>query len=305
MPRIVDRAVLAILMAAALPANASKDAKAAGDMAAHTFIETSFLIAPEKVGDFQLEDTSYDEANKHAGAGFRYALKDHQETRFDVFVYPAGRMAETEALTHGMADFRSSFDAAEQAGYYRDVQIVDESEFPLRVPEKPAVTHEAGDTSPSAGAAMDPEKTTILRSLLEADRPDGRRLRMRMVLLPQDVPMRSDGYLFYKQLYFFKVRASAAQDRIDQDSFQALADMAARTLVPAIEVANVGSCANVVVNIDKDAAAKEVGDALMTQVAAHQSENCFMNEAAAGIGGKSRDARVVGIRFDPSDWNGQ
>ena len=101
MHRIPPRRFIATALALgfALPAHAGKaDAPAAADQAERPLSETSYLIAPERIGDFVLEANSYDDKNKYAGAGFRYALKDHQETRFDVFVYPSGRAPQAEAI---------------------------------------------------------------------------------------------------------------------------------------------------------------------------------------------------------------
>lgn len=284
---------------------------------ARPFIETSYVIAPERIGEFVIEDSSYDAANKYAGAGFRYALPGHQETRFDVYVYPAGRSAEAEAIERGMVEFKAGFAEAERAGYYRNVRIVEESDFALALLEAEPESALPGDTvpdtaSPTRGASegeapdeLDPEEAALISKLLEAGQHTGRRVSLQLDLLPQDMPMHSGGYLFHKQLYFFKVRVSAARERIDDAGFRALADRAARSLVSAIGVVNIGDCANVVINLNPDANPQAMAQALITQTAAYQGENCYQDAAAAGVAKKSAGARVVEIAFDAQDWHDQ
>jgi hypothetical protein len=265
-------------------------------------IETSHVIAPERIDDFVLDSTSYNDANKYAGAGFRYALTGHPETRIDIYVYPAGRMDEADALESGMSEFKAGLSQAEKDGYYRDMRVTAESEFPLHVSE---ATAHATDTNDGGHNSLDDEQAAIVRKLLEADRLAGRRLQLELVRLPQETPMLSAGYLFYKQLYFFKVRVSAAKHRIESTNFQALADRAARTLVPAIEVANIGGCANAVITIDTNAPPQTVAGTLMAQAAIRQADNCHEDETSIDLPGKSQGTRVIDIRFESSDWHAQ
>lgn len=263
-------------------------------------IEKSILIAPGNVGDFALEGSSYDPANKQSGAGFRYSLEDHPEIRFDVYVYPAGRMSEADAVARGMVEFKAGFEDAEQSGIYHDVSITDERDFQLRPPaaatavERPPATPMQED---------DAEKSRLIGALVDGIRHAGRRVQLRMAYPPLDTPLYSDGYLFYKQLYFFKVRASASRDRIAARAFHALADTAARTLVPAIQVANIGGCAKAVVEIGSSASADDLARALITQSIAAEDENCYPDEASADTASKSDHAGTVEIVFDPGDWN--
>jgi hypothetical protein len=269
---------------------------------ARPFIETSYIIAPLGVGDFTLEDSEYDERNKAGGAGFRYALKGHQESRIDVFVYPAGLEAQADAIRQGMAEFKAGIQSAEQAGYYTDVRMVDEADFPLLA--APGQGAQAAEPSPATSSG-DGGREAILRGLVEANVPVGRKLRMQLDMQPLGMPMHSDGFLFYKQLYFFKVRVSAARERIDGAAFQALADAAARTLVRAIEVDNIGGCLDNTIEVPADAAPDAIATLLVRRSAEMQGKNCFDSAATAGIAKKTRDARVVDIAYDPGDWKSQ
>ena len=196
---------------------------------ARPYVETSYLIAPRQVGDFELQGSSFDPGQKFDGAGFRYALKDHQETRVDIYVYPAGRMSPAEAIDSGIRDFRASMKYAAEHGTYSRLQELRDDPFPL----------DAADTRGSETPANDLD-AQVIQAIAQAEQVSGRRLQMQLNLMPQDWPMYSNGYLFYKQLYYFKLRASAAQERISQEQFDALTDQAARTLIPALQVANVG-----------------------------------------------------------------
>jgi hypothetical protein len=290
--RTASFASLALACAVALmPAHAAgSDKQVKADADARPLIETSYLIAPSQVGDFVLDGASYDDKNKYAGAGFRYALKGHQEIRVDIYVYPVGRAPQAQAIASGMIEFKSGIEQAQQAGLYRDLEILSEDDFPLEVPE------------PAKSAAAELTLDAKLLKAIASTKTVGKRLRMHNTLVNGGFPMFSDGYLFHRQLYFFKVRASAARDRIDQVQFDALADHAARTLVPAIEVANVGGCSKKVIEVPKDADSETFAQILVVRTAEIQGENCFEDAAAAKLDEKSKDARVVRIDFTANDW---
>ncbi len=287
---------------ASLAAVAGAHADESPARSARPFIETSYIIAPLAVGDFTLEESEYDERNKASGAGFRYALKGHQESRIDVFVYPAGLEAQADAIRQGMAEFKAGIQSAEQAGYYTDVRMADETDFPLLAAPGPGT--QAIEPSP-APASGDGGREAILRGLVEANAPMGRKLRMQLNMQPLGMPMHSDGFLFYKQLYFFKVRVSAARERIDEDAFQALADNAARTLVSTIEVDNIGGCLDNTIEVPSDADPDAIARILVQRTAEIQGKSCYDSAATAEIAKKSKDARVVDITYDPGDWKSQ
>jgi hypothetical protein len=272
-------------------------AKASGEPpSTRAYIEFSHLIAPAKAGDFVLEGSRYDPARKYSGAGFRYAVDGQQETRIDVYVYPAGRMAQDEALNRGMDAYRADIATAVDAGQYSRLQFGSESGFALEELANPATP---------ADSARKGETSALLRAIAEGGRVDGRKLPMTMHLQPHDWPMHSVGYLFYKQLYYFKVRATAAQERISAEDFRALTDRAARTLVPAIEVVNIGDCAEQTITVNSDAQPQELARALVTQSALHQSYNCHPSVDSAGIEAKSVGADVVVIAYGPDEWKSE
>ncbi|MCC7096532.1 MAG: hypothetical protein IT472_05090 [Thermomonas sp.] len=285
----------------AAPAPAAQPAPTTAQ-AEQPLITTSYLIAPERVGDFVLEKTTFDDKNKAAGAGFRYALPDYGQIRFDVFVYPTGRLPHDQAVDLGMPAFKSGVEAAQSNGLIKDLVFLADEPFPLQPPD-------AQPPASSATAARPADKPTdpmaeMLATIAHEFKPIGRRLRMRDTLVDArgDFPIYSNGYLFYRQLYYYKVRISAGRDLISEAEFDALADRAARTLVPAIEVINLGGCANKEIQVNPDAGSDTVAETLMRKLAQFESENCFADTQAAKLDEKSEHASVVTIHFNASDW---
>ncbi|WP_282278366.1 hypothetical protein [Stenotrophomonas sp. PS02297] len=257
------------------------------------YIETSYLIAPVQVGDFELEGSSFDPGRKYAGAGFRYALKDHQEIRFDVYVYPAGLMAQEQAVRDGMEAFRHDLRLAGEQGTYTQLRELQQGPFPLPSPETP-------HGPPATGADV-----AVIKAQVEAGQLIGQKLQLSMRLPPRDWPLYSNGYLFYKQLYYFKLRASAAQERISSDEFNALTDRAARQLVPALQVANVGGCAGGTIHLSTDASPEQGAVQLVRQATLLKGHNCHPSIEEAGIADQRATFKVVEITFDADEWKSQ
>lgn len=277
----------ALLLAASLPALAAKEKPTD-----RPYVETSYLTAPRQVGDFELEGTSYDPDQKYAGAGFRYALKDHQEIRFDVYVYPAGRMQQTTAVETGMKAFRDDLKRAVTDGSYTQLRELQDSSYPLL------------STEPAAKPANDFD-AEVIRAKVEVEQITGRKLQLSMNLQPRDWPMYSSGYLFYKQLYYFKLRASAAQERITQATFNALADRAAQTLIPALQVANIGDCANATIYLSPDAKPEAGAIELVRQTTLHTGYNCHSSADEAGLPRPGQDTEIVEIGYNADEWKSQ
>lgn len=291
----VSGCLLSCLLALPLSAVAGTD-PAPAVASERAYVETSYLIAPRMVGDFALVETRYDPQNKYSGPQFRYVAAAHPEVRIDVFVYPAGRMPAEQAITMGMRAFRADLDGTLSAGSYTQLRIHEDTSFDLRLP----------GTAPSmATDPDDPYASLILEATSAAAGPVGRRLRM-SIQLPPDIPMYSVGYLFYRQLYFFKVRASVAQHHIDDTvNFTALADHAVRTLLPAIEAAHLGDCASSTINLSADATAADIAHQLIAQITEQQGYNCHGSTAAIGLETKSQHAEVVEIHYEPHEWRSE
>lgn len=269
-------------------------AEQAGSTAAQRpYIETSYLQAPRQAAGFTLQASSYDPANKYAGAGFRYTSDDHPGLRIDLYVYPAGRMNAAEALHVGMRDLRASLSHAQAQGAYSQLRELDETPFAL-----PA--------GPTAGTAPANDfDARVIATVAAIEQGDGRKLQLQLSLPPRELPMHSNAYLFYRQLYYLKLRVTAAQQDVEQDSFNALADQAARALVPALQVANVGSCASAQISIPADAAGEDAALDLLRQLTVHQSLNCHQDVDKALSAQQRLDHEVVEIAFTAQEWKSQ
>ena len=301
----------------------STAAAAADKTPKQAFIERTLVIAPLKVGDFVLEGSRYDPANKFAGVSLRYFLPGQEATRFDLFVYPHGQGDGEAALGLGMRDFRATLEAAEQAGYYRGLTVADAVEFdialPSALPDPPdtAGSDDAEQAQAPAVADADPEEArriALLLELLGADRHiDGRMIELAYDYPGQGedewLPMHSRGYLLYRHLYFFKGRISAASARIDAAAFAALADRAMRELVPAVQAYNIGSCGDTTITIDSNLSEKDAADAFMRQIVAAQTRseasNCHARPDEAELAAMAEGAEVVEIEYAPGDWRGE
>lgn len=246
----------------------------------------SLIAAPRTIGAFRLKETTYRPEQKAAGAMFRYAAVPEPDLTVDVFVYPAGREQQAEAIKRGMVDFHDSLQAAQQAGYFRNLEILDEAAFPL--------------STSTPGPPKD-----RLAALITASEPIGRRIDMTMEAGESNAPLRSRGYLFYKHLYFYKVRVSVPAAAMAVEEFGEFTDHAARILVGNIDTLNIGGCADDPVYVDEKADADIAVQALITQVAQRNQENCLSSIDEARLAKHSKGAETVTIDYAPGDWGGR
>ncbi|MDO5610963.1 MAG: hypothetical protein Q4G62_09390 [Pseudomonadota bacterium] len=289
-----------LLVAGTTPAHADSQTPAAAQPAASAepnpprgLIEQSWLIAPRSVGAFRLIEHSYDPAHKAAGAMFRYQALPEPDTIVDVFVYPAGQGTQATLLEAGMRDFRRSLKDAERAGYFDNVKIGDDSRFALD-PAAPAYAKPA-----KRRARQDAD--AVIQSALAEQQLVGQRMLMTMQTGQSRQAIRSAGYLFYKNMYFYKVRISIPEVRMDASTFAETSDHAARSLVNGIDVLNVGDCSKVAY-INPKANENQLMQQLISQVMARQGDNCSQTLDAGMLEEKRRLAETVLIEFDADDW---
>ena len=285
------------LLSAALVATASFSSMAAeppADGAVEApYIQTSYLIAPRQVGDFVLAAANYDPAEKYAGAGFGYQLPAQPQIKLDVYVYPAGRMAQAQAVSEGTTEFVASLRQAAKQGTFGDLQVVQQSEFALPPP------------SVASRPPQNAVDAAVIQASAQAEQVTGQKLELELQYPGQDTPMRSNGYLFYKQLHYFKVRASAPKGELSRERFNAVTDHAARTLVPALRAANVGSCAQFTFQVPQGANEVALATAVATQLSQASALGCYGSADRAGIDAVRDSAQVIEISYSADEWKSQ
>lgn len=307
--------LLAIAMGFALAAQPAmaKDRKDEDKAETQPFIVQTRISAPKRVDGFVLEQSGYDPAAKYAGASFRYLLPEYPEIRFDLFVYPAGDMPPDAALKAGIKDFVESFDAGVKMKYYNDLEIVDTVAFDI-VPKglESASRDKKSATSTDAGGEADALRDDAFIAALAPKPLGGKRIDLRYRLNVEEtgdkVQMRSRGYLFYKQLYFFKGRISVAESRMDRATYETLSDRAMRELVPAVRATNIGGCARSAIRFtgdDLDGDKDELMMQILGKLTSKTANNCYASiedaqRTQSDLDGKN--AEVVTIEYDAKDW---
>lgn len=262
-------------------------------------IEHSLVLAPEQADDLALTGSAYDPANRIYGASFQYSASDLPDAWISLFIYPLGRVPHAQALERGMEQHRAEMRQVVEAGRYRDLAFVEEAPFALSVDE-PA---KAKDSAP--GGADDEDILQVVAQSAQVDGA-GRRLRMRFFHDPSGRPMRSVTYLFYRHLYYTKLRISAPEPAMEERAFLEFTDGIARRLLPATQVVNIGGCSEGgEINVSSGATSGEVTRALLSHVAARAGENCRDSLTDAERAELSRGMRAVSIEYDPDDWKAE
>ena len=277
------------------------------------FIVETRISAPKRVGEFVLEQSDYDPAAKYAGASFRYLLPQYPEIRFDLFVYPAGEMPADAALKAGMKNFVESFDAGVKMKYYTDLEIIDTIAFDI-LPKgfSPAAQDKDSAVSTDVSGKTDVRRDAVLDAALAPKPLAGKRIDLHYKLNMEEtgdmVPMRSRGYLFYKQLYFFKGRISVAESRMDQTTYETLSDRAMRELVPAVRATNIGGCARSAISFTGDDLDRDKDELMMqiigtlTSKTAHNCHASIEDARRIQTDLDEDNAEVVTIEYDAKDW---
>ena len=118
--------------------------------------------------------------------------------------------------------------------------------------------------------------------------------------------MQSLGYLFYRQLYLTKVRATVAAEAMPDEEFNAMSDQAVSQIVTAIEARNIGSCSNqeIAIRVDEskndEAMKTDFMQQIMESLSGNVASNC-VTDLALGKIAKS-EFEVVMIEYTPEDW---
>ena len=165
---------------------------------------------------------------------------------------------------------------------YTKVEFGSAVEFSVRAPEYG--TFDSGKTVTPSSAATDAEPAQLVRALTPPTATAGQKRSISFDVQDRG-PSRSLAYVFYRNLFLFKVRATVLAAEMSEADFNAMVDLAVQTLLPAIEVDNFGTCGNITVALPEKTAGKQAdaGDGALqiaTGMGRVRRESCAASEAA-------------------------
>jgi hypothetical protein len=171
-------------------------------------IDDSYIIAAKRLPGASLERIKNyaDDGDLAAGVSVRYRIDKAPWIVADLFVYPAGEGPADAMLALETKDFRDSVVYAESKGIYTNVWRG--SEAPYSIP------------------------------LADGGTLQGRFLPM--AFDSENEMLASRTYLFYRKLYFYKVRMTTGAQAVE--SLSELADGFTRDVVNGVDVISTGTC---------------------------------------------------------------
>jgi hypothetical protein len=213
MRRTTELGLLVVLALAGGPVLAADPppghATLAGSSKKHqAVIDDSFIIAARRLPGASLERVKNyaDDGDLAAGVSLRYRLDKAPWIVADLFVYPAGEGPADAMLALETKDFHDSVAYAESKGIYTNVWRGSEAPYSIPLAD--------GGTLP------------------------GRFLPM--AFDSENEMLASRTYLFYRKLYFYKVRMTTGAQAVE--SLSELADGFTRDVVNGVDVVSTGTC---------------------------------------------------------------
>ena len=308
------RSALAVVLLVLAPAAFAAGANAK----AVQFLDKSNIDFPKAIGPYTLVSSSYNPRQFADGVSTEYSLAGApKDTHLNVYIYPRGRADEATAVQADIAEVEAAIREVVARDTYTDLRVGARSDFVVARPES-AILADSSKKKPGDASGIKPEFSLepsadnkddpIVRALMESMPPaNSHGMRQSFAFSHKSVPMRSMGYVFYRNLFMFKVRISLPEASIGQAEFETLADAAARTLVPAMYVKNFGTCGALVVELPEqgsaggDAADSKNAAALVREIGRINRENCASNEGDKPSGPAEGFERQV-IEYPPDAW---
>ncbi|TCV96069.1 hypothetical protein EC912_102418 [Luteibacter rhizovicinus] len=179
------------------------------DATAHKgVVDDSWVIAPRHLTHATLAAIKNyaDEGDIAAGVSLRYHIEGADWIVADVFVYPAGQGDTARMLKQASEDFRESIAYAERQSIYKNIWWGEETPYTV-------VLH---DGAKLAG------------------------LFLPLVFDAQEDMLTSRTYLFYRKLYFLKVRLSTTVEAVD--SLAEIADGFVHDIADGLDIVSAGTC---------------------------------------------------------------
>jgi hypothetical protein len=300
----------ALLLAFAAPAFAQDDA----GTTRRPFIERTLIEVPRAVGPWVLVEAKDFPGQVSLGVAFDYDLPAVPGLALNIYVYPAGRMPADQAIAQGMAEVEAGLREYERRGTYADLEFGEAEAFTVPIDattqgEADLPAGAGGDAPADEAPPADPgdaeaaqEVDQILGWLAQSGAGDttvpGRRRPHSFLFGGQ--PGNSLSYLFYRQLYLVKVRASAPESVLSAAGLRDHVDRAVAALVPAIAITNVGDCG--VAYVQTDGPQEATMKSLVLETGRLQREGCASEVPAAPV---PADHRRLELVFAADAWKGE
>jgi hypothetical protein len=258
--------------------------------AAIQFIDKSYIEVPKTAGLFTLIGTSYESKTFYSGVTTKWKAPEATPSlRVDVFVYPKGRADEAAAAAGSMDEVEAALAEAAKQGLYSNVKKGTRTPFVIVRPDSAVMdggkkkSKAAFDPTPKpetmavvSGDSKDPMLKVFTESMAS---PNSHGLRLTISFDRDGGTWRSAAFVFYRNLFLFKVRISAPVEEMTDEAFESLAVSTAREVVPRIQVTNFGTCGNITISepakgTNKDKATQDTGEQLIRGLARVADENC-------------------------------
>ena len=267
----------------------------ASDSSSSQFLDKTLVTVPKAVGDYRLKSMEYDQAAFSVGVSTNWRTANAPDTlAVSMYVYPMGRAPEADVVAREIQGVEDGVREAVKQNIYSDLEVGERKPF-LVVARESSILDDAGkklkqtaafDPTPKPEFKLTPAKDAdpVVALLAEnAPSPNNHGQRQSFRFKHDGAPMRSLGYVFYRNLFAIKVRVSVPESDMDQAAFEAVADNTARYLVPQVDVKNFGSCGTIEVPSADKKADKDTGSQLMMQamiggMARIKAENCANDE---------------------------
>lgn len=226
------------------------------------FITETAIDVPERAQSAELVNASRAGA---VGAGIQASYRSGllQDSHIDLFIYPAGRMPEKEALALGIQGFLDSLAYAEEHGTYSDA-VVDSS--------KPFSATRGDDTPLPAH-------------------------KIAFHMTERGSVFASRAWISYKQNYWFKLRMTAPLAFASM--LDGVGDPLARELFAKAGASSKGSCGDVTITLPRDdlADTATVADALLEAASRLQRSGCVGADYPLTSG-----FRRILLSYPPGSW---
>lgn len=300
--RLIPALLCTGLLAASFVAHAKKEKAPQPKQ----FIDRSVIVYPNAVPGFVFAEKKYDPAQWTYGVSLRYGIAAAPDVRLDVFVYPIGRTPASRVLDEHIAVVQAAVKDAGERKVYASVVIDPPTTFdiggvaPAAEEKAPAPVDESTQADkPKKGA--DPALEKFIQDTMAPKPIPGRKVAMSFDL--EGRPQQSLGYVFNKQLFLFKIRITTDKARLSTETFNTIADDAARQIIPAITIHNEGKCGVMEIAVDEKKDDADAGArSLITEMVRVQSEGCA---AALGKAKPPADTGQETIVYPADTWKSE